>query len=107
MSVALTKPLQMVWRDLSNISTSAPLMRSTHLIFYIAVPKAIKIVMLNSTEHDMYPADKCQKANNCWHFLHLLAGYTGIQHLIVFAGKLFIFQHLSFNKHIKVHAQLS
>ena len=24
--------------------------------------------MLNSGEHEIYPAHKCQNANNCWHF---------------------------------------
>ena len=24
--------------------------------------------MLNSAEHEIYPAHKCQNANNCWHF---------------------------------------
>ena len=24
--------------------------------------------MLNSAEHEIYPAHKCYNANNCWHF---------------------------------------
>ena len=24
--------------------------------------------MLNSTEHEIFPAHKCENANNCWHF---------------------------------------
>ena len=24
--------------------------------------------MLNSTEHEIFPAHKCYNANNCWHF---------------------------------------
>ena len=24
--------------------------------------------VLNSTEHELFPAHKCENANNCWHF---------------------------------------
>ena len=30
--------------------------------------EVIKLFMLNSTEHEIYPAHKCLNANNCWHF---------------------------------------
>ena len=31
-------------------------------------PRGYKTVfMLNSTEHEIYPAHKCLNANNCWH----------------------------------------
>ena len=41
------------------------------------VPKNLKIwpqgyktfSMLNSAEHEIYPAHKCYNANNCWHFI--------------------------------------
>ena len=26
------------------------------------------IFMLNSIEHEIFPAHKCKNANNCWHF---------------------------------------
>ena len=25
-------------------------------------------IVLNSTEHEIFPAYKCSNANNCWHF---------------------------------------
>ena len=32
-------------------------------------PEIIKLFfMLNSTEHEIFPAHKCENANNCWHF---------------------------------------
>ena len=32
-------------------------------------PEVIKLFfMLNSAEHEIYPAHKCLNANNCWHF---------------------------------------
>ena len=32
-------------------------------------PEIIKLVMLNSAEHEIFPAHKCfENANNCWHF---------------------------------------
>ena len=31
-------------------------------------PEVIKLFMLNSTEHEVYPAHKCLNGNNCWHF---------------------------------------
>ena len=32
-------------------------------------PKVVKLFfMLNSAEHEIYPAHKCENANNCWHF---------------------------------------
>ena len=39
----------------------------------IGIDKLIKlfsVIMLNSTEYEfeIYPANKCSNANNCWHF---------------------------------------
>ena len=32
-------------------------------------PEVIKVFfMLNSIEHGIFPAYKCENANNCWHF---------------------------------------
>ena len=32
-------------------------------------PRGYKtIFMLNSAEHEIFPAHKCKNANNCWHF---------------------------------------
>ena len=31
-------------------------------------PEVIKLFPLNSAEHEIYPAHKCQNVNNCWHF---------------------------------------
>ena len=32
-------------------------------------PEVIKLFfMLNSTEHEIFPAHKCKNANKCWHF---------------------------------------
>ena len=34
-----------------------------------ARPRGYKtLTMLNSAEHEIYPAHKCQNANYCWHF---------------------------------------
>ena len=31
-------------------------------------PEVITFFILNSAEHEIYPAPKCYNANNCWHF---------------------------------------
>ena len=31
-------------------------------------PQVIFLFILNSGEHEIFPAHKCLNANNCWHF---------------------------------------
>ena len=31
-------------------------------------PRGYKKITLNSAEHEIFPAHKCENANNCWYF---------------------------------------
>ena len=50
--------------------------------------------MLNSAEHLIYPAQKCQNANNCWHSTFISMINTAYE--ILRARNLFIYGYFSF-----------
>ena len=38
-------------------------------LYHISKPRSYKTCfMLNSADHEIYPAHKYQNANNCWHY---------------------------------------
>ena len=38
------------------------------MLLLFSGPEVIKMFMLNSAEHEIFPAHKRQNENNCWHF---------------------------------------
>ena len=60
-----------------NVKLTRPFeSRLENICLYVSIqvrlkggPKVTKLfIMLNSTEHEIYPASKSWNANNCWHF---------------------------------------
>ena len=48
---------------ISNLTLCSARTQAPRLYFFHA-----QLTMLNSVEQEIYPAHKCQNANNCWHF---------------------------------------
>ena len=55
--------------------------------------------MLNSAEHEIYPARKCQNVNNCWHFNIISMIDTTSERLL--ARNFFICRYFSFYEQLK------
>ena len=73
---------------------------------YMTWPRVYKTFsMLNSAEHEIYPAHKCQNANNCWHLNIYEQDKYNIERIK--ARNFFICQYFCFYEQLKFHAQLS
>ena len=62
--------------------------------------------MLDSAKHEIFPAHKCQNANNCWHFNIYEQGKNSMIGISEPEKKQTVLIFFT-DEHLKFHAQLS